>query len=77
MTVEIPPAFHIFYATGWEDPVLRVRMLNADGTPQTPVSLIAMQHDLACLLLPGHSNDVWAGKKHQQPRHPLRVSHQK
>lgn len=32
-----PPAFSIFYATGWDEAVLRVRMLNADGTPQHPV----------------------------------------
>jgi hypothetical protein len=38
MTVEVPPAFHIYYATGWEDPVLRVQALNGDGSPQTPVS---------------------------------------
>jgi len=30
------PAFHIFYATGWRDAVLRVRTLDADGAPQTP-----------------------------------------
>lgn len=36
MRVEDPPAFHLFYATGWRDAVLRVRTLDADGTPQTP-----------------------------------------
>ncbi|EIE26776.1 S6PP-domain-containing protein [Coccomyxa subellipsoidea C-169] len=36
MTVELPPAFHIFYATGWEIPILHMRALNADGSPQTP-----------------------------------------
>ncbi|CAL8467114.1 g6650 [Coccomyxa elongata] len=35
MTVEVPPAFHIYYATGWEQPVLNVRALSADGTQQT------------------------------------------
>ncbi|KAK9834998.1 hypothetical protein WJX81_003222 [Elliptochloris bilobata] len=34
--VEDPPAFHLFYATGWRDAVLRVQTLDADGTPQTP-----------------------------------------
>lgn len=38
MTVEVPPAFHIFYATGWEEPVLRFRELHADGTQQHEVS---------------------------------------
>ena len=33
MTVEVPPAFHIYYATGWEEPMLRVRELSPDGTP--------------------------------------------
>ena len=33
MTVEVPPAFHIYYATGWEEPVLRVRELSPDGMP--------------------------------------------
>jgi len=37
MAVQDPPAFHIFYATGWRDAVLRVRTLDADGAPQTPV----------------------------------------
>lgn len=32
-----PPAFSIFYATGWQESVLRVRLLNPDGTPQHPV----------------------------------------
>ena len=36
MRVEDPPAFHLFYATGWRDAVLHVRTLDADGTPQTP-----------------------------------------
>ena len=35
--MEDPPAFHLFYATGWRDAVLRVRTLDADGTPQMPV----------------------------------------
>lgn len=38
MTVEVPPAFHIYYATGWEKPILNVRALSADGTQQTSVS---------------------------------------
>ena len=38
MTVEVPPAFHIFYATGWEEPMLRLRELCADGTPRHEVS---------------------------------------
>ncbi len=38
MTVEVPPAFHIFYATGWEEPVLHLRELRADGSPQHEVS---------------------------------------
>lgn len=33
MTVEVPPTFHIYYATGWEEPVLRVRELSPDGMP--------------------------------------------
>jgi len=36
MAVQDAPAFHIFYATGWRDAVLRVRTLDADGAPQTP-----------------------------------------
>lgn len=49
MCVEDAPAFHVFYATGWRDAVLRVRTLDADGTPQTPVRapaqhVPAMQH---------------------------------
>ncbi len=42
MTVELPPAFHVFYATGWEDPVLRVRELTSDSTPI---------HEVPCCLL--------------------------
>ena len=38
ITVEVPPAFHIFYATGWEEPVLRLRELCADGSPRHEVS---------------------------------------
>lgn len=30
------PAFHIFYATGWQRAVLHVRALHPDGTPQHP-----------------------------------------
>ncbi|GAB4820554.1 hypothetical protein N2152v2_007600 [Parachlorella kessleri] len=32
--VKSPPAFSVFYATGWDDAVLRVRLLNSDGSPQ-------------------------------------------
>jgi hypothetical protein len=38
MTVEVPPAFHIFYATGWARPVLKYRLLHADGSPHDHVS---------------------------------------
>ena len=43
MTVEVPPAFHIFYATGWEEPVLRVRELSPDSTPinEVPCCLLS------------------------------------
>lgn len=34
--VKSPPAFSIFYATGWEEAVIRVRLLTKDGTPQHP-----------------------------------------
>ena len=37
MTVEVPPAWHIFYATGWENATLKCRALHADGTPQASV----------------------------------------
>ena len=53
ITVEVLPAFQIFYATGWEEPVLRVRALSAAGEPQTQVdpqicSLSRRLHGMQC-----------------------------
>lgn len=38
MEVKVPPAFHIFYATGWRNPVLHYRTLE-DGNPSSEVCM--------------------------------------
>ena len=35
--VDAPPAFHIYYATGWDKAVLHVRELKASGEPMNQV----------------------------------------
>ena len=59
MTVEVPPAFHIFYATGWEEPVLRLRELRADGLPQHEVSSWPSQRN--CMTALEHG---WDSREH-------------
>jgi hypothetical protein len=38
VTVDKPSAFHIYYATGWSNPVMRMRIVDADGQPEPSVS---------------------------------------
>ena len=50
--VDAPPAFHIYYATGWDKVVLHVRELKASGEPMNQVtSTCRVPNACTCLLV--------------------------
>lgn len=74
VTVEKPPAFHVLYATGWQDAVMHMRFVSApDQQPQ--VALLACHInicylnwiDLKCSKL--HCKDQKCNRLHSNAKH--------